>query len=101
MNRCVSRWRALERSLRQGEKAFIMLEYSDNKAWVEEVMKEIAQRYDESTNHRTSSVSDLRRTYGARHMGRGLPAGYSISTLAMKGILYLINFPEKCRLVGV
>jgi hypothetical protein len=57
---------ALERSLQQGEKAFIMLEYSDNKAWVEEVKSKLAKRYTEAR----IIVHPLSLTSGA-HMGPG------------------------------
>jgi DegV family protein with EDD domain len=57
---------ALERSLQQGEKALIMLEYSDNKSWVEEVKSELAQRYEEAR----IIVHPLSLTSGA-HMGPG------------------------------
>ncbi|MCX5843591.1 MAG: DegV family EDD domain-containing protein [Deltaproteobacteria bacterium] len=56
----------LGRSLRQGEKAFIMLEYSDNKSWVEEVKGELAQRYAKAR----IIIHPLSLTAGA-HMGPG------------------------------
>jgi len=57
---------ALGRSLHPGEKAFIMLEYSDNKSWVEEVKSELAKRYAEAR----IIVHPLSLTSGA-HMGPG------------------------------
>ena len=57
---------ALGRSVRQGEKAFIMLEYSDNQPWVEEVTGELAQCYPEAR----IIVHSLSLTSGA-HMGPG------------------------------
>lgn len=57
---------ALERSLRHEEKAIIMLEYSDNKAWVEEVRSDMAKRYVEAR----IIVHPLSLTAGV-HMGPG------------------------------
>jgi len=56
----------LGRSLRQEEQAFIMLEYSDNKAWAEDVKSELAQRYAKAR----IIVHPLSLTAGA-HMGPG------------------------------
>jgi hypothetical protein len=56
----------LRRSLRQEEQAFIMLEYSDNKAWAEDVKSELAQRYAKAR----IIVHPLSLTAGA-HMGPG------------------------------
>jgi fatty acid-binding protein DegV len=56
----------LGRSLRQEEQAFIMLEYSDNKAWAEDVKSELAQRYAKAR----IIVRPLSLTAGA-HMGPG------------------------------
>jgi hypothetical protein len=57
---------SLGRSLQPGEKAFIMLEYSDNKSWVEEVKRELVQRYAEAR----IIIHPLSLTSGA-HMGPG------------------------------
>lgn len=56
----------MEHSLQPGEKAFIMLEYSDNKSWVEEIKSEIAKRYTEAR----IILHPLSLTAGA-HMGPG------------------------------
>jgi DegV family protein with EDD domain len=58
--------KALERSLRPEGKAFIMLEYSDNRPWVEEVGMELTRRYPEAR----IVVHPLSLTSGA-HMGPG------------------------------
>ena len=55
---------ALGRSLQPDEKALIMLEYSDNRAWVEEVRHEVRERYPEAR----IIVHPLSLTSGA-HMG--------------------------------
>jgi len=55
---------ALERSLPRDEKAIIMLEYSNNRPWVEEVEKEVIKRYPEAR----VMVHPLSLTSGA-HMG--------------------------------
>jgi DegV family protein with EDD domain len=57
---------SLGRSLQPGEKAFIMLEYSDNKSWVEEISSHIARSYKEAR----IIVHPLSLTAGA-HMGPG------------------------------
>jgi DegV family protein with EDD domain len=58
--------RALGRSLQPGEKSLIMLEYSDNSPWVEEVGSEVTRRYPEAR----IIVHPLSLTSGA-HMGPG------------------------------
>jgi len=57
---------ALDRSLQPGGKALIMLEYSDNQPWVEEVKLEVARRYPEAR----IVLHPLSLTSGA-HMGPG------------------------------
>ena len=57
---------AMERSLLREEKALIMLEYSDNRPWVEEIRHEMAKRYPKSR----IIVHPLSLTSGA-HMGPG------------------------------
>jgi hypothetical protein len=57
---------AMARSLQPEEKAFIMLEYSDNKPWVEEVKIHVGNRYPEAR----IIVHPLSLTSGA-HMGPG------------------------------
>jgi DegV family protein with EDD domain len=58
--------KALEPSLQPDGKALIMLEYSDNRAWVEEIGADIAKRYPESL----LVIHPLSLTSGA-HMGPG------------------------------
>jgi DegV family protein with EDD domain len=57
---------AMERSLRQDENALIMLEYSDNRPWVEELSHEVAERRPQSR----IIVNPLSLTTGA-HTGPG------------------------------
>ena len=57
---------AMERSVRRDEKALIMLEYSNNRPWVEEISHEVAKRYPKSR----IIVHPLSLTSGA-HMGPG------------------------------
>ncbi|MBI4618934.1 MAG: DegV family EDD domain-containing protein [Desulfobacterales bacterium] len=57
---------ALDRSLQPGGKALIMLEYSDNQPWVEEVKLEVTRRYPEAR----IVLHPLSLTSGA-HMGPG------------------------------
>ena len=57
---------AMERSLLREDKALIMLEYSDNRPWVEEISHEMAKRYPKSR----IIVHPLSLTSGA-HMGPG------------------------------
>jgi DegV family protein with EDD domain len=57
---------ALDRSLQLEEKALIMLEYSDNQPWVEEVKIHVAKRYPEAR----VIIHPLSLTSGA-HMGPG------------------------------
>jgi fatty acid-binding protein DegV len=57
---------AMERALRPEEKALIMLEYSDNRSWVDEVGSEVARRYPKAQ----TIVHPLSLTSGA-HMGPG------------------------------
>lgn len=57
---------ALDRSLKQDNNALILLEYSDNRPWVDEVGLEVAKRYPEAR----IVVHSLSLTSGA-HMGPG------------------------------
>jgi len=57
---------ALARALRHDSKALIMMEYSDNRSWLEEVSVDVARSYPEAA----ISVRPLSLTSGA-HMGPG------------------------------
>lgn len=59
-------YEAMERSLRQDENALIMLEYSDNRPWVEDISRDVAKRYPQSR----IIVNPLSLTTGA-HTGPG------------------------------
>ena len=69
---------ALDRSLQPEEKALIMLEYSDNRPWVEEVKCDVAKRYPEAR----ILVNPLSLTSGA-HMG---PETWAVAFLPAIGI---------------